>query len=336
MPNSRCKTARSIDDEIANTLQGLEEIDILLLCRLLHQLQLARHRSLQDLQDSNLDVGYQPGVFRQPDPGYSSSERHWPRSRRCRPWWWRRRRWRRASPESTAARAAKPTLPIGRPRWPWIQTYLYPAVWRRSERTSAVRLSAFELRLRTTARRCIRKRSRRSVLHDRNGSRWRGFPRFWIPTTDGLPVDAPAHAWRSSGAKPNSSFSGRLAYRRTGRLGRFLPRSFAKQSLSVCAPELLLQHASSRKMMTTSCSYSKGLLQYQPKNKIKQKPDVRARLREWRQSRGRFESHILSLALGRYMTPLQVCLNLRGKSFDDILWSFYFFYYTGIRDAFGR
>ncbi|VBB78103.1 Putative protein of unknown function [Podospora comata] len=57
--------------------QGLEEAHILLLCRLIHQLQLSRHRPFQNLQNSHLDVGHQSGIFREPVPWSSGSERYW-------------------------------------------------------------------------------------------------------------------------------------------------------------------------------------------------------------------------------------------------------------------
>lgn len=96
MRSSKCKFPQQLNLEKANIKQGLEEADLLLLRRCLHQLQLPRYRPLQGLQDQNLDVSNQPCLFRQPES--------WsPGPKRC----WTRRRWQSQTGRSqTAATAA--------------------------------------------------------------------------------------------------------------------------------------------------------------------------------------------------------------------------------------
>ena len=60
MPSSKCKLCHIhwFHNGEINKSQGLEEVDILLLRGLVHQLQLARNGPVQDIQDEDLDVSY--------------------------------------------------------------------------------------------------------------------------------------------------------------------------------------------------------------------------------------------------------------------------------------
>lgn len=62
MPNTKRESASCVYHHVTDYAQGLQQADVLLLCRVLRQLQRPRHRLVQAVQSSHLDVGRQSGI----------------------------------------------------------------------------------------------------------------------------------------------------------------------------------------------------------------------------------------------------------------------------------